>query len=240
MIRTGLIVSTPFECAGVLTAITHKQIRSIAEVNFISGRLSAKNRDEPVTICISGVGKTNAARAATLLIEHYRPARLILFGVGGAYPSSDLGIGDIVVADRESYGDEGLRMNNGFRDMADLGLPLFLSRGKTFHNSFPLSVPKKLRQRCRAGGFVTVSACTGTLAEGLRMERRWSAVCENMEGAAVAHIGRAHGVVLTEIRSISNIIEDRSGAPLNKADLQQAASAMQHFFLDAWRKNVFS
>ncbi|HSW64442.1 MAG TPA: futalosine hydrolase [Dissulfurispiraceae bacterium] len=240
MSRTGIIVSTPFECADVLAAITHKRTRSVAGVHFVSGRLCGKNLIEPVTICISGIGKTNAARAVSLLIEYYRPARLICFGVGGAYPSSGLGIGDIVVADRESYGDEGLRLNNEFRDMAGLGLPLFLSQGKKIYNSFPLSVPKMLRQRCRTGGFVTVSACTGTLAEGLRMEQRWDAVCENMEGAAVAHVGLACGVSLTEIRSISNIIEDRPGSPLNKADLRRAASAVQQFFFDAWRKNFFS
>ena len=240
MSRTGIIVSTQFECADVLAVLTRKRTRSRAGVTFISGRLPAVRQDEAVTVCISGIGKSNAARAATLLIELYRPSRLINFGVGGAYPSSGLGIGDIVAADRESYGDEGLGLKSDFRDMGALKLSLLVSGRNVFHNSFPVAIPKKLKRRVRSGGFVTVSSCTGTSAAGMIMERRWNAVCENMEGAAIAHAGLAYGVPLIEFRSISNVIEDRSGKPLNKQDLSCAASAAQAFFLEAWRNNLFS
>ncbi len=240
MSRTGIIVSTLFECAEVLDALTRRRTRTVAGVQFVSGRLFSKSSGAPVIVCISGVGKANAARAATLLIAYCKPSRLVNFGVGGAYPSSGLGIGDIVVAERESYGDEGLRLKNGFRDMADLGLPLLLAQGESFYNSFPLSIPEKLCREVRIGGFVTVSACTGTLAEGMLMERRWNALCENMEGAAIAHAALACGIALSEFRCISNIIEERSGAPLSRNDLYLAASAVQKFFLEAWHSNLFS
>ena len=124
--------------------------------------------------------------------------------------------------------------------MADLGLPLLLAQGETYCNSFPLLLPEKLRREVRIGGFVTVSACTGTLAEGVLMARRWHAICENMEGAAIAHTALASGVSLIEFRSISNIIKDRAGAPLSRNDLHLAASAAQTFFLEAWHNNLFS
>lgn len=241
MIRTGIIVSTQFECAAVLDALAHKRTRFRAGVTFISGRLPAVRQDEAIIVCISGIGKSNAARAATLLIEKYRPSLIINFGVGGAYPSSGLAVGDIVFARRESYGDEGLGLKNDFRDMSTLELPLLVSGENVFHNSFPVAIPKKFkRRRVGLGGFVTVSSCTGTRAAGMIMERRWSAVCENMEGAAIAHVALAYGVPLIEFRSISNVIEDRSGKPLNKQDLRCAASAAQAFFLEAWNGGLFS
>ena len=41
------------------------------------------------------------------------------------------------------------------------------------------------------------------------MEERWGAVCENMEGAAAAHVSLLYGVPFAEARGISNIVEDR-------------------------------
>jgi nucleoside phosphorylase len=53
-----------------------------------------------------------------------------------------------------------------------------------------------------------------------------------MEGAAIAHVCSLSGVPVAEIRGISNIIEDRTAAPLNKSDIVKAAENVQKFFLE--------
>jgi futalosine hydrolase len=55
-----------------------------------------------------------------------------------------------------------------------------------------------------------------------------------MEGAAVAQVAVLHGVPWLEVRSISNIVEDRD---LKKWDIPKAADAVQHavqHILEGW------
>jgi len=69
-----------------------------------------------------------------------------------------------------------------------------------------------------SGNFVTVSQCSGTRKSGEILKKRFSGICENMEGAAVAHICALYIVPMVEVRGISNIIEDQ------KWDIEKAAS----------------
>jgi futalosine hydrolase len=71
-----------------------------------------------------------------------------------------------------------------------------------------------------SGNFVTVSQCSGTRESGKVMKKRFNGICENMEGAAVAHICMMYRVPMIEIRGISNIIEDRD---MKKWNIKKAA-----------------
>jgi futalosine hydrolase len=218
---TGLLSSVPEE--GRLL------IRQLKKKSTVSGRQFSKGRigDRDVVYMVSGMGKTNAAHAATILLERFSPDRVILFGVGGAYPSSGLQVGDIAVAEKEVYGDEGVLMRNGFRDTELIGIPLLRKGRKKYFNEFILDktlVRKTLKSfhdtpcpmpsatRIKSGTFVTVSSCTGTRKRALELQKRFGALCENMEGASVAHICTLYGIPLLEIRGISNIVEDRDRA----------------------------
>lgn len=197
-----------------------------------------------IVFLASGVGKTNAAHAAAFMLERYFPALIINFGVGGAYPASGLKIGDIAVAEQEIYGDEGVILREGFSDMTMTGIPVFKKGNKKYFNEFPLdrdSVKKAVYASkivthrasritgLRSGTFVTVSACSGTLKRALELEKRYQAICENMEGAAIAHICAMHGIPMIEIRGISNIVEDRDR---KKWDIKLASENCQHAVLE--------
>jgi futalosine hydrolase len=85
-----------------------------------------------------------------------------------------------------------------------------------------------------AGAFVTLSTCTGTAARARELEQRYHALCENMEGAAAAHVAEQHGIPWLEVRGISNIVEDRD---LSKWDIPKAAAVVQDAvlrLLEAW------
>ncbi len=97
------------------------------------------------------------------------------------------------------------------------GFPL-LRKEREYYNTFPLDtnlvqIAIKASKDCgfdtKHGNFVTVSQCSGTRESGDLMKRRFDGLCENMEGAAVAHICTMYGVPMIEVRGISNIIEDR-------------------------------
>ena len=180
---------------------------------FYSGAVGG-NR---VAFVTSGVGKTNAAHAATLLIERYSPLCVVNFGIGGAYPSSGLKVGEIAVAEKEVYADEGVLLKDGLHSLKITGIPLLKVRGRKYFNEFPGD--KRLSRlalkaggevaHCASGVFLTVSACTGTRKRARELADEFGPVCENMEGAAIAHICCIYGIPFIEIRGISNIVEDR-------------------------------
>ncbi|MCG2736894.1 MAG: futalosine hydrolase [Candidatus Methanoperedenaceae archaeon] len=175
-----------------------------------------------------GVGKVNAAHSATMILEKYEVDVLILFGIGGAYPDSGLKIGDIAVAESENYGEEGVLIKEGWNSMEFTGFPL-LKKEKEYYNTFPLDAnmswlatdaSKDCGFNVKSGNFVTVSQCSGTRKSGALMKERFNGLCENMEGAAAAHICAMYGVPMIEVRGISNIIEDRD---LKKWNIDLAA-----------------
>jgi futalosine hydrolase len=191
--------------------------------------------DQEICLCVGGMGKVNAAHAATLLFTQFRPTVLILFGIGGAYPASGAEVGDIAIAREEIAGDEGVLTLDGFKDTEYISIPLARAAGSSFFNCFPASemlltqahtaVTRVMdSRRIHTGTFVTLSTCTGTSNRAAELDTHYHGLCENMEGAAAAQVATLHNIPWLEIRGISNIVEDRN---LNKWDIPQAAEAAQ-------------
>ena len=195
---------------------------------FYSGAVAAKR----VVFGISGMGKANAAHAVTILIEKFSPSCIINFGIGGGYPSSGLEVGDIAVALKEVYADEGVLLKDGLHSLEVTGIPLLKIRGRRYFNEFP--VDKGLSRlavkasasiaHCGSGVFLTVSACTGTRKRAGELIGKFDPLCENMEGAAIAHICRLYGIPFVEMRGISNFVDDRDKG---KWDIALAAENCQ-------------
>ncbi|RPI38050.1 MAG: futalosine hydrolase [Nitrospiraceae bacterium] len=204
VISEGTLFSSTFKAAG----------KSLPRHPVCYSGTIAGNR---VIFGISGMGKTNAAHAVTVLIERFSPSCIVNFGIGGAYPSSGLKVGDIAVAAKEIYADEGVLLKDGLHSLKVTGIPLLKIRGRSYFNEFP--VDRRLSRQalkasgsvahCRSGVFLTVSACTGTGKRAQELVEKFNPLCENMEGAAVAHICRLYGIPFVEIRGISNTVEDR-------------------------------
>ena len=171
-----------------------------------------------------GIGPVNAAHAVTVAILQDKPAAIVVCGVGGAYPSSGLRVGEVVSADVECYGDLGAGSPFGFLDMKALGFPVVES--PTLYNELPMQLFPTARQL----KFVTVSTCTGTDAAARAIEERTEGAVENMEGAAVAHVAHLHGIPVGEVRGISNIVTDRDTRTWR---IKDAAVAAQEALL-AW------
>lgn len=191
-----------------------------------------------VLLCTGGMGKANAAHAATLLATRFSPDALLIFGVGGAYPSSGARVGDIALAREEIAGDEGVLTAQGFQDTKFIGIPLLKMSSAVIFTTFPASAPRLEKARralslpaaggVHVGSFVTLSTCTGTSSRARELEARYKGLCENMEGAAAAQVAELHGIPWLEVRGISNIVEDRD---LAQWDLPQAANAAQQAVL---------
>jgi futalosine hydrolase len=184
----------------------------------------------------SGVGKANAASAATLLALH-QPQALLVVGCGGALPGSRLQVGDLALASSETFGDEGVLTPQGFQDLEAMHLPLLNGSSPPIYNTCPVDAAWLQRAQEQltsfaagagiamgTGPFVTVSTCSGTTASGEILARRSNGICENMEGAAAALVCARHHIPFVELRGISNLVEDRN---LAHWDLAVAARIAQ-------------
>lgn len=176
--------------------------------------LSASSAGRDVHSLCTGVGPVEAA----LHLTHYLAATsqtitgVINFGVAGAYLGDGRGAGllDICLADREILGDLGICIQEQVVALRGESLAIF----DTFDLDSPLlqQVTTLLEGATIAvhrGTFVTVNCVSGTRRRGDSLARQHQALCENMEGAAVARVCRHFQLPLVELRCISNLVEDR-------------------------------
>lgn len=225
----ALVCAVAFEAAELRAALADAEDVEIGRRAAARGVLDGA----PVVLLPGGMGKVNVAQAVTALLEREPVAGVIGFGIGGAYPGSGLEVGDVALASTAVYGDEGVDAPGGWISTEGIGIPL-LQRGQVRRfNQFPLDAARVERARsalaaagipARVGPFVTVSACSGTTARGEELARRFGALCEGMEGAALAHVCALYDVPCLELRAVSNAVEDRD---LSRWRLRDAALAAQ-------------
>jgi futalosine hydrolase len=178
-----------------------------------------------VPVLCTGVGAVNAAWSLTRYLHREQVEAVIVCGVGGAYPGSGLGIGNVVCAESERYGDLGAASPEGFLDMEALGFPL-VPGPVPLYNVLPMQIfPASKRVR-----FITVNTCTGSDENACLMEARTGGAVESMEGAAIAHVAALAGVRVGEIRGISNLAGNRDRSLWR---VKEAAAAAQQALL-AW------
>lgn len=240
----ALLCSVQAEADLLLSTMTVTGALQLGAKSIIMGKLAGRE----ISLCIGGMGKVNAAHASTLLLTHASAEALVVFGIGGAYPSSGAKIGDLALAKEEVAGDEGVLTLDGFKDAAFIGIPLLKTATSAIYNTFPAD-QALLEQAQRAlssrqgtagsrihlGTFVTLSTCTGTSARAEELEGRYHGLCENMEGAAAAQVAASHSVPWLEVRGISNLVEDRN---LKTWDIPRAATTVQNAvigILEGWK-----
>lgn len=239
----ALLCSVPLEAEALLASLKNEGALTLGSKTLYQGTLF----NCEVALCAGGMGKVNAAHSATLLLSRFSPEALVIFGIGGAYPSSGAKVGDIALASEEIHGDEGVLIAEGFKDTEYMGIPLVQKESALFYNRFPscrklltaahkILSPPKMSGRIHTGRFVTLSTCTGTSARARELEARHHALCENMEGAAAAQTAIIHGIPWLEVRGISNMVEDRD---LKKWDIPLAAASAQKAvqrILETWKQ----
>ena len=225
----ALLCSVQAEAERILGAMVVMRSTTLGSKLLIEGNLD----DRRILLCISGMGKVNAAHAATLIFSQFNPEAIVVFGIGGAYASSGARIGDLAIAKEEIAGDEGVLTQEGFKDAEYIGIPLLKTSTSVIYSTYTASEPlvkESLRslmayqEAVHVGSFVTLSTCTGTTARARELEERYHGLCENMEGAAVAQIAVLHGVPWLEVRGISNIVEQRD---LATWDIPKATQSVQ-------------
>jgi adenosylhomocysteine nucleosidase len=204
---------------GVLCALPEEQELLVAELGDPSplpGRALEARRGlldgRDVIVAAAGVGKVSAAATATLLLERFGCRALVLSGVAGGL-GEELGIGDIVIADRVIDIDYG-RLTDEGRIIYQPGTqPIPEQKPDPGYTVAP-EVAARVVARLDETGLV---ATLGTIVSGDaflasarvrdELHGEWDALAIEMEGSALCGVAARFGVPWLVVRALS----DRAG-----------------------------
>ena len=196
--------------------LADKQEHEIEGIRFVTGRLNGQN----AVVAWTGVGKVNAAMTTTLLIEHFRPKRIIFTGIAGAV-NPELRPGDIVIAEKTAHHDmgtvwpEGL-FQKGVKSRLDgQENPVFFPADRQLVRFAQEAANRVALERIETaegdrapriikGIVVTGDAFIASADKCAELRKRLEADAVEMEGAAVAQICYQRGIDHLVIRSISD------------------------------------
>jgi len=179
---------------------------------------------------VSGVGPMESGITLSRFLErHHTKIRTVVnFGIGGAYfsePKCQLDLLDVCLAEREILGDFGVCYGNRIEPFPQKDFP---AQSVFELDSTLLATAKSALSAgqidATVGTFVTVNGASGLKVRGDYFAGRYGAICESMEGAAVARVCELFDLPLVEVRAISNRVEDRTDEPWPVAEAAARAA----------------
>jgi adenosylhomocysteine nucleosidase len=215
------IIGIASEVAPVEARIAGPMVTRIQGFVFTSGTIDGT----PVVAARSGVGKVNAALAATLLLEHFTPSAVVFTGTAGAI-DPDLMPADVVIGTSTGYHDFGDTTDKGFirsptRDPVSgkLDPPFFPADPKLLaaaqraaRTVKPARGPRLdgAPPQIREGLIVTGDAFIANAVNRAVLRRDLKATAAEMEGAAVMQICSRFGVPGIVIRGITDRADNQA------------------------------
>ncbi|MDD4316823.1 MAG: 5'-methylthioadenosine/adenosylhomocysteine nucleosidase [Clostridia bacterium] len=164
--------------------------------------------DVDVVICLSGIGKVNAAFAATLLIQLYKPDFLISTGLSGGLGKTRQS--DIVLADKIVQHDVDTTALGDPKGMVSTVNKIFFETDGMLLERFVPFLPHAISGTIASGDqFVADKALSAQIAD------QFGAIACDMESGAVAQIAFITGTPLAVIRGISDAADGEAAADFN-------------------------
>jgi len=174
---------------------------------------------EPLVLAEAGIGKVNAAAAATLLLSAFAATRLIFCGVAGGL-DPDLPVGALLLADRLAIHDYGVmaggRLTSTPSGLIPLGAPEL--EGPEPVSAAVAETLARLADRIaplaqhpvRLGGVITADYFLNCAATRAELFERFGAQAIDMESGAVAQVAGAWNAPLYVIRTLSDLAGEES------------------------------
>ena len=232
----GILSAMTLEIETLGQELTDKTEMTVQGIRFTTGSL----KDRKVVLTHSGMGKVNAAMAATLLVEQFQPTHVLFTGIAGGL-NPDLRPGDVVIGAKTAYHDYGEWTPEGFRVgrtvdpftgkpnplffPADAGLVAVAEKAALDLKLAPVKTTSGERTpRVVTGVIVTGDAFVASLAKKDALRKEFKADAAEMEGAAVAQVCWQRRVPCLILRSLS----DSAGAEAQENVILFEKSAAQN------------
>lgn len=185
---------------------------------YYSGTLEGRD----IVLVRSGVGKVNAAIAAALLIERYRPELILCTGTAGGIGSGQR-IGDVVVGVELAYSDVEATAFSRYVYGQVPRMPARYAAPEEHVNLARIIAGGQTENRVAFGLITTADSFIGRQEAADFIRGRFpESLATDMESAAFAQTAYNFGVPFLAIRSVSDIAGSEAGG-LFAANLELAA-----------------
>lgn len=216
MTTVGILCATPEELAAVRGRL---HLPSEPETRGPTRVWTGAHAGADVALALCGIGKVNAAAAATLLLSAYGARALVFSGVaGGLHP--ELEVGAVLLADRLAIHDYGYITDGRFTPTESGIIPI---GAPTLTAPVPVApavaadldrlaqaAQGKLSHPVRRGAVVTADYFLNCAATRQQLREAFGADAIDMESGAVAQVAAAWGVPLYVIRTLSDLAGEDS------------------------------
>jgi adenosylhomocysteine nucleosidase len=178
-----------------------------------------RHAGEPLVLAEAGIGKVNAAAAATLLLAVFGATRLVFCGVAGGLDPG-LPVGSVLLADRLAIHDYGVISGGRLTPTQSGMIPL---GARELASLSPVSAPvaatlerlaavlrRQLATPVRLGGIVTADYFLNCAETRTHLHERFGAQAIDMESGAVNQVAEAWGAPLYVIRTLSDLAGEES------------------------------
>ncbi len=164
---------------------------------------------------LTGVGVVETTLSLTRFLQQHQEKieSVVHFGIGGLYLSAQtdgINLLDICFAEQEFLGDSGICYPDRIEALSEelQQKNCFLLDSELLQKAGEILTAANVSYH--TGNFVTVCGVSATAERGTMLGGQYKAICENMEGAAMARVCDEFHVPLLELRAISNFVEDRN------------------------------
>ena len=175
--------------------------------------------DAPLVLAQAGIGKVNAAAAATLLLGVFGATRLVFCGVAGGL-DPDLPVGAVLLADRLAIHDYGVmaagRLTATRSGLVPLGAPELdrlapvPAEVSAILERLAAILRTQVEAPVRLGGIVTADYFLNCAETRQDLHARFGAQAIDMESGAVNQVAMAWGAPLYVIRTLSDLAGEES------------------------------
>lgn len=181
------------------------------------------------TTCIlveSGIGKVNAARSTQILIDNMNVDYILNVGVAGSI-SRDIKICDIVIGDKLVQHDFDLTLFNHEKgEIPNIGKYINCDK-KLVDIAKTIKVKTNVTTGVISSGDIFIS----DEKMGAKINKKFDALCVEMEGAAIAQVCHLCGVPFLVIRAISDSPYDKDNHITFEEFLKISSDMVAQFIL---------
>ncbi len=156
----------------------------------------------------SGVGMLASAVSLTKIIIEEKPDLVIQIGIAGTF-DENIGLGKVVCIKEESVGDLGVQEDGKWKDIFDLKL-----EKSNYHPYEKRKLPNQWLKdynllKLDEVAAITINEITTSEERKQLLLKKYEAVMESMEGAALHYVCRQLNVPFIQMRAVSNYIGER-------------------------------
>ena len=203
----AVLTAIPEEIAAFGAHLTETGREDVAGIAVYHGTLDGR----AVVLAEAGIGKVNAALAASILFDRFRCGGIVFSGVAGGV-DPNLNVGDLVIAEQVIQHDYGAMVQGALEVYRAGSLPFPEFRGDVAlkANAALIAGARKALDGAQFGTILTGDYYLGCGQTRERLFSNFGGKAVDMESAAVAQVAEAFGAPWLIIRALSDLAGEDS------------------------------